>query len=136
MKNLTEISVAASVVSVANVAKVGVASALIGAGLFLSACGGDSPKIDDKHSALLKEKYPNAQILSFTEAEKELDTLGNKPKNITIKECFDKHYPNSYFIKLPNGEMKVIHISDSSEIDESPVGQFSFKSKFHFCFLY
>ena len=105
-------------------------------GCFLSACGGDSPKIDDKHSALLKEKYPNAQILSFTEAEKELDTLGNKPKNITIKECFDKHYPNSYFIKLPNGEMKVIHISDSSEIDESPVSQFGFKSKFNFCFAY
>ena len=33
MKNLTKNSVA-------NVAKVGVASALIGAGLFLSACGG------------------------------------------------------------------------------------------------
>ena len=129
MKNLTKNSVA-------NIAKIGVASALIGAGLFLSACGGDSPKIDDKHSALLKEKYPNAQILSFTEAEKELDTLGNKPKNITIKECFDKHYPNSYFIKLPNGEMKVIHISDSSEIDESPVSQFGFKSKFNFCFAY
>lgn len=66
--------------SVANVAKLGVASALIGAGLFLSACGGDSPKIDNKHSALLKEKYPDAQILSFTEAEKELDKSGNKPK--------------------------------------------------------
>ena len=102
----------------------------------MSACGGDSPKIDNKHSALLKEKYPDAQILSFTEAEKELDALGNKPTNITIKECFDKHYPNSYFIKLPNGEMKVIHISDSSEIDESPVSQFGFKSKFNFCFAY
>ena len=122
--------------SVTNVAKVGVASALIGAGLFLSACGGDSPKIDDKVSALLKEKYPDAQILSFTEAEKELDTLGNKPKNITIKECFAKHYPTSYIIKLPNGEMKVMHISDSSEIDESPVSQFGFKSKFNFCFAY
>ena len=33
MKNLTKNSVA-------NVAKIGVASALIGAGLFLSACGG------------------------------------------------------------------------------------------------
>ncbi len=129
MKNLTKNSVA-------NVAKVGVASALIGAGLFLSACGGDSPKIDDKVSALLKEKYPDAQILSFTEAEKELDKSGNKPKNITIKECFAKHYPNSYFIKLPNGDLKVIQISTSQEIDEKPVSQFGFKPEFKFCFAY
>ena len=129
MKNLTKNSVA-------NVAKVGVASALIGAGLFLSACGGDSPKIDDKVSALLKEKYPDAQILSFTEAEKELDKSGNKPKNITIKECFAKHYPNSYFIKLPNGDLKVIQISTSQEIDEKSVSQFGFKPEFKFCFAY
>ena len=122
--------------SVTNVAKVGVASALIGAGLFLSACGGDSPKIDGKVSALLKGKYPDAQILSFTEAEKELDKSGNKPKNITIKECFAKHYPNSYFIKLPNGDLKVIQISASQEIDEKPVSQFGFKPEFKFCFAY
>lgn len=109
---------------------------LVCAGLFLSACGGDKPKIDDKVSALLKEKYPDAQILSYTEAEKELDKSGNKPKNITIKECFVKHYPNSYFIKLSNGDLKVIRISTSQEIDEKPVSQFGFKPEFKFCFAY
>ena len=54
MKNLTKISVAASVVSVANVAKVGVASALIGAGLFLSACAGAAMNLSQ--AAKLKRK--------------------------------------------------------------------------------
>ena len=57
MKNLTKNSVA----------KVGVASALIGAGLFLSACGGDSTSKAEK---FVKEQYPDAQILTFDEAKK------------------------------------------------------------------
>ena len=41
--------------SVANIAKVGVASALIGAGLFLSACGGGDAR--SKAESLVKQKY-------------------------------------------------------------------------------
>ncbi len=63
MKNLTKNSVA-------NVAKVGVASALIGAGLFLSACGGGdefkpSSEAEKKAVVLVKEKYPDYKILSY-----------------------------------------------------------------------
>ena len=77
MKNFTKNSVA-------NVAKVGVASALIGAGLFLSACGGDSgDRLEKLATKALKEKSPNAQLLSFDEAQKE---FGAKDK-----ECFIKH---------------------------------------------
>ena len=65
--------------SVANVAKVGVASALIGAGLFLSACGGDSTSKAEK---FVKEKYPDAKILSFSEIQKEF--------GIKDKECLKK----------------------------------------------
>lgn len=93
--------------SAINVAKVGVVSALIGAGLFLSACGGDSPKIDDKVSALLKEKYPDAQILSFTEAEKEL--------GLTNKECLNIKKEGwisaaTRFVKMADGQFMVLSV--------------------------
>lgn len=64
MKNLTKNSVA-------NVAKVGVASALIGAGLFLSACGGDSTSKAEKLAKQAIEKdFAGAKILNFDEAKK------------------------------------------------------------------
>ena len=81
MKNLTKISVATSVVSVANVTRVGVASALIGAGLFLSACGGGdefkpSSEAEKKAVALVKEKYPDYKILSYDLMATNYETKG------------------------------------------------------------
>ena len=59
-----------------NVAKVGVASALIGAGLFLSACGGGdefkpSSEAEKQVVNLIKNKSADAKILSFSVAQKE-----------------------------------------------------------------
>ena len=76
-------------------------------GCFLSACGGDSPKIDDKVSALLKEKYPDAQILSFTEAEKEL--------GLTNKECLNIKKEGwisaaTRFVKMADGQFMVLSV--------------------------
>lgn len=95
MKNLTKNSVA-------NVAKVGVASALIGAGLFLSACGGDSTSKAEK---FVKEKYPDAKILSFSEIQKEF--------GLKDKECLnDKNniFATTYHFISVNGEIKILEI--------------------------
>ena len=94
------------VCEVANVAKVGVVSALIGAGLFFSGCGGDSTS---KAEAVVKKKYPDAKILNYDEAKKELGVTTE------FKKCFDK-IPNDVdfttyvFAKLDN-EVKVYEIS-------------------------
>ena len=111
------------------------ASVFAASAFMLSACGGGSPKIDNKDLALIKEKYPNSQILSYAEAEKELDAFGNKPKNITIEKCFKKHYPNSYFVKMSDGKVVAITISNSSEIDEKSIEGFAFTNNFDICFL-
>ncbi len=97
MKNLTKNSVA-------NVAKVGVASALIGAGLFLSACGGGD---ESKVESLIKEKYPNAKILSFDEAKKEL--------GLTNKECLNIKKEGwisaaTRFVKMADGQFMVLSV--------------------------
>ena len=111
MKNLTKNSVA-------NVAKVGVASALIGAGLFLSACGGDSPKIDGKVSALLKEKYPDAKILSFSEIQKEF--------GLKNKECLAKNSgvftTTHHFLKTPSGELVILSVMTDNKNGASRIG--------------
>ena len=88
--------------SVANVAKVGVASALIGAGLFLSACGGDSTSKAEK---FVKEQYPDAKILSFSEIQKEF--------GLKDKECLnDKNniFATTYHFISVNGEIKILEI--------------------------
>ena len=104
MKNLTKNSVA-------NVAKVGVASALIGAGLFLSACGGGdefkpSSEAEKKAVNLIKRKSADAKILSFSVAQKEFglkDRECLKSKGtMDIDDVID-----IYFVKLPNGEIQV-----------------------------
>ena len=88
--------------SVTNVAKVGVASALIGAGLFLSACGGDSTSKAEK---FVKEQYPDAKILSFSEIQKEF--------GLKDKECLnDKNniFATTYHFISVNGEIKILEI--------------------------
>lgn len=103
MKNLTKNSVA-------NVAKVGVASALIGAGLFFSACD------DNSAESLIKKKYPEAKILSFDEAKAELGLIDDR-ECLTIDETVigsDRvrrgwvFYP--YFIKNKD-KIEVVDIS-------------------------
>ena len=98
------------VCEVANVAKVGVVSALIGAGLFFSGCGGDSTS---KAEAVVKKKYPDAKILNYDEAKKELGVTTE------FKKCFDKipevdfngvDFTTYVFAKLDN-EVKVYEIS-------------------------
>ena len=105
MKNLTKNSVA-------NVAKVGVASALIGAGLFLSACGGDEfkPSSDEekKDFALVKEKYPDAKFLSYEVAKKELDSTSSRDFRECILGSSGRDY--YYFAKMPNGEVKILEV--------------------------
>ena len=91
MKNLTKNSVA-------NVAKVGVASALIGAGLFLSACGGGDNQ---------KEKVADiASFLTYDDAKKELGV------DKDFKQCFEKPIDNTqfFFVKMSNGESRVIGV--------------------------
>ena len=109
MKNLTKNSVA-------NVAKVGVASALIGAGLFLSACGGDSPKIDDKVSALLKEKYPDAKILSFSEIQKEFGI-----KNKEYLKNSGVFTTTHHFLKTPSGELVILTVMTDNKNGASSI---------------
>ncbi len=103
MKNLTKNSVA-------NVAKVGVASALIGAGLFLSACGGGDEfkpeSIAEKQIVeVIKNKSAGAKILSFGVAQKEFglkDRECLKSKGtMDIDDVID-----IYFVKLSNGEIQ------------------------------
>ena len=75
-----------------------------------SACGGG-----DEAEALIKKEYPNAKILSFDEAKKEV--------GLTDKECFKEVgkrniYFYYYFVKLDN-EIKAISVTFSSE-DNKP----------------
>ena len=100
MKNLTKNSVA-------NVAKVGVASALIGAGLFLSACGGGDAR--SKAESFIKQKYPDAKILSFSEIQKEF--------GLKDKECLDLKKGSAsvttstyHFVKMSDGELSILMI--------------------------
>ena len=100
MKNLTKNSVA-------NVAKVGVASALIGAGLFLSACGGGDAR--SKAESFIKQKYPDAKILSFSEIQKEF--------GLKDKECLDLKKGSAsvttstyHFVKMSGGELSILMI--------------------------
>ncbi len=108
MKNLTKNSVA-------NVAKVGVASALIGAGLFLSACGGDSTSKAEK---FVKEKYPDAKILNFSEIQKEF--------GIKNKECLAKNSgvftTTHHFLKTPSGELVILTVMTDNKNGASDIG--------------
>ena len=113
MKNLTKNSVA-------NVVKVGVASALIGAGLFLSACGGGdefkpSSETEKKVVNLIKNKSADAKILSFSVAQKEFglkdrECLKNV-KDINGYENVNGFMYDYLFIKLSNGEIQVREVS-------------------------
>ncbi len=108
MKNLTKNSVA-------NVAKVGVASALIGAGLFLSACGGGdefkpSSEAEKQVVNLIKNKSADAKILSFSVVQKE---FGLKDEEcLKSKEANEWGYIDNYlFVRLSNGEIQVREIT-------------------------
>ena len=100
MKNLTKNSVA-------NVAKVGVASALIGAGLFLSACGSGDAR--SKAESFIKQKYPDAKILSFSEIQKE---FGLKDKEcLNLKKGSASVTTSTYhFVKMSSGELSILMI--------------------------
>ena len=100
MKNLTKNSVA-------NVAKVGVVSALIGAGLFLSACGGGDAR--SKAESFIKQKYPDAKILSFSEIQKE---FGLKDKEcLNLKKGSASVTTSTYhFVKMSSGELSILMI--------------------------
>lgn len=94
-----------SVCKVANVAKLGVVSALIGAGLFFSACGGDT---QSKAETFVKEKYPDAQILTFEEAKKEFGFT--KGKDCLVKKG-DTFLTTYHFIKTSSGEIETVAVS-------------------------
>ena len=96
MRNLTKNSVV-------SVAKVGVASALIGAGLFLSACGGG----DNQKEKFIKEKVADiASFLTYDDAKKELGV------DKDFKQCFEKPIDNTqfFFVKMSNGESRFIGV--------------------------
>ena len=107
--------------SVTNVAKVGVASALIGAGLFLSACGGDSTSKAEK---FVKEQYPDAKILSFSEIQKEFGLKDKeclkKEKKFTGKKGVTITY--AYIFVEENGKFEILEVMTNSENGESKVG--------------
>ena len=117
--------------SVANVAKVGVASALIGAGLFLSACGGGdefkpSSEAEKKVVNLIKNKSADAKILSFSVAQKEFglkdrECLKNV-KDINGYENFNGFMYDYWFIKLSNGEIQVREVSINDKINDTNGG--------------
>ena len=99
--------------SVANVAKVGVASALIGAGLFLSACGSGDAR--SKAESLVKQKYSDVKILSYDESKKELGITTE------FKKCFSK-IPSSfgfltYVFARTNNEIQVYEVFFPKESD-------------------
>ena len=109
MKNLTKNSVA-------SVAKVGVASALIGAGLFLSACGGGDAR--SKAESFIKQKYPDAKILNFSEIQKEF--------GIKNKECLAKNggvfTTTHHFLKTPSGEFVILSVMTDNKNGASRIG--------------
>lgn len=133
MKNLTKNSVA-------NVAKVGVASALIGAGLFLSACGDSGDRLEKLATKALKEKSPNAQLLSFDEAQKEFGAKDKEcfinRKNVVGREVIEFYAFGKVDDKIKGYEFTIIDdkdivdisgVWDSTEID-------AFKNKLKGCF--
>ena len=103
MRNLTKNSVA-------NVAKVGVASALIGAGLFLSACGGDSTSKAEK---FVKEQYPDAKILSFSEIQKE---FGIKNKEC-LSEKGDVSLTTYHFARMADEKLVILEVKTRHKDD-------------------
>ena len=133
MKNLTKNSVA-------NVAKVGVASALIGAGLFLSACGDSGDRLEKLATKALKEKSPNAQLLSFDEAQKEFGAKDKEcfinRKNVVGREVIEFYAFGKVDDKIKGYKFTIIDdkdivdissVWDSTEID-------AFKNQLKGCF--
>lgn len=104
------------VCKVVNVAKVSVVSALIGAGLFFSACGGGdefkpSSEAEKQVVNLIKNKSADAKILSFSVAQKEFglkdrECLKNE-KDLNGYEAGNGFIYDYLFIKMPNGEIQV-----------------------------
>ena len=117
------------VCEVANVAKVGVVSALIGAGLFFSACGSSDefkPSNDNekKAVALVKEKYPDYKILSYETIEKRY-----KIKNGAIQKCVNDENQ----IVLFGTDTKVFRaFTITADIKKSPI-EGSFLGKYSSC---
>lgn len=117
-----------------NLTQLGVASALIGASLLFSACGSSDefkPSNDEekKDFALVKEKYPDAKFLSYEAAKKELGSTSSRD----FKECLKG---NTYFAKLPNGEIKIskVYILDSGDFEVREVLLNDLKSRLTACF--
>ena len=79
--------------------------ALVCAGVLLNACGGDSTS---KAEAFVKEKYPDAQILTFEEAKKEFGFT--KGKDCLVKKG-DTFLTTYHFIKTSSGEIETVAVS-------------------------
>lgn len=119
----------------AKMAKFGVASAFLGVSLFaLSGCGdsGEFKPSDDeekKDFALVKEKYSDAKFLSYKAAKKELGSTSSRD----FKECLKG---NTYFAKLPNGEIKIskVYILDDNSLSVKEIELKDLKFKKAECF--
>lgn len=129
MKNLTKNSVA-------NVAKVGVASALIGAGLFLSACGGGdefkpSSEAEKKAVALAKEKYPNTKFLSYEYMNKEILVSSLQSCQIANKNSDTAIYLYSKSdTGTDNYELTTIDLQNNVVLDKQGINRNCIKSRY------
>ena len=111
----------------------GVALATLAA-FSLTACGGD------KAESFVKEEYPDAKILSFSEIQKEF--------GVKDKECLFKkgNFANTAFVFIKDdGELKILEVQTRNDKDVSrikdtytkddPIWNFkSFKSENAKCF--
>lgn len=71
--------------------------------MFFSACGGDSTS---KAEAFVKEKYPDAKILSYDETKKELGVINKE----CLNQKYDVHTATFITTKTPNAEIEILEI--------------------------
>ena len=92
-------------------------SVLAASAFMLSACGGGEDKAIE---SLIKKENPNALLLSFDEAKKEV--------GLTDKECLREEvrgggYSYYYFVKIDN-EIKFVDVYFSKDNKPSMVGRY------------
>ena len=108
----------------------------VAAAFVLSACGGGESKAE----AYVKEKYPNAKILSFSEIQKE---FGVKNKECLVKK--GDFLTNAYVFIEENGKFKIVAVETRNDkgvshtkktySDDEPISTFEyFKSENAKCF--
>ena len=104
-------------------------SAAVAVGVFaasafmLSACGGGEfePSNDEEKQdlAVIKGAHPDAKILSYDAAKKELDSTSSRD----FKKCITSNGEDMhYFAKMPSGEIKVFEVyNQEPQLREKPL---------------